>query len=29
MLAGLGIFALQYPDHPLTEKYQEIAALLV
>lgn len=28
LLASQGIFALQYPDHPLTAQYREIAALL-
>ncbi len=28
LLAGLEVFALKYPDHPLTAGYREIAALL-
>ncbi len=28
-LASSGIFALEYPDHPLTELYKEVAAQLV
>jgi MinD-like ATPase involved in chromosome partitioning or flagellar assembly len=28
-LASTGIFALRYPDHPLTALYKEVAAKLV
>jgi len=29
ILASTGIFALHYPDHPLTALYKEVAAKLV
>jgi hypothetical protein len=28
-LASSGIFALRYPDHPLTAQYKEVAARLM
>lgn len=28
-LASAGIFALQYPDHPITQKFKQLAAMLI